>query len=128
MANGFGSVGSSTASSIGARNLAAMVQGRVVYEIMESSWPNIANDKSMPDYMQEYGRIWVDTPKVLVSRTRAEAGYNTRVVGGEDAMDQLAALRAGTDGDIGVGGAPRQRTGSSDGEPSLRAGSFACRR
>lgn len=88
-----------------AANLAVMVQGRVVYEIMENSWPSFAMDESMPDYMQEYGRIWIDMPKVLVSRTRTKADYNTRVVGGSDAIDQLAALRADTAGDIGVGGA-----------------------
>lgn len=88
-----------------AGNLRAMVQGRVVYEIMEHSWPDIAGDESMPDYMQDYGRVWVDMPKVLVSRTRSEAGFNTRVFGGSDAIDQLARFRAETDGDIGVGGA-----------------------
>ena len=88
-----------------ASNLTVMAQGRVVYEIMENAWPNIASDESMPDYMREYGRIWVDTPKVLVSRTRTEASYNTRVIGGSNAIDQLADLRASTDGDIGVGGA-----------------------
>lgn len=88
-----------------ARGLAAMAQGRVVYEIMENAWPDIALDESMPDYMQEYGRIWLETPKILVARTRTEADHNTRVIGGSDAIDQLAALRADTDGDIGVGGA-----------------------
>jgi dihydrofolate reductase len=88
-----------------AGQLTEMVQGRVVYEIMENAWPRIATDEAMPDFMQEYGRIWVDTPKVLVSRTRTEASHNTRVIGGSDAIDQLAALRASTDGDIGVGGA-----------------------
>ncbi|MDP2624089.1 MAG: dihydrofolate reductase family protein [Actinomycetota bacterium] len=88
-----------------ARGLAAMAQGRVVYEIMENAWPDIALDESMPDYMQEYGRIWLETPKVLVARTRTEADHNTRVIGGSDAIDQLAALRADTDGDISVGGA-----------------------
>ena len=88
-----------------ALDLSAMVQGRVVYEIMERSWPDIANDESMPEYLQEYGRIWVDAPKVLVSRSRTEAGFNTRVMGGSDAIDQLARLRTTTDGDIGVGGA-----------------------
>lgn len=85
--------------------LAAMVQGRVVYEIMERSWPSFAVDNSMPDYMQDYGRIWVDKPKVLISRTRIDADYNTRVIGGPDAIDQLAAMREQVDGDIGVGGA-----------------------
>jgi dihydrofolate reductase len=88
-----------------ARHLARMVQGRVMYEIMESSWPAIAEDESMPEYMQAYGTIWVGKPKTLVSRTRTEAGHNTEVIGGDDAIDQLARLRATTDGDIGVGGA-----------------------
>jgi dihydrofolate reductase len=42
---------------------------------------------------------------VLVSRTRLSAGHNTRIIGGDDAVEQLAALRAGTDGSISVGGA-----------------------
>jgi dihydrofolate reductase len=88
-----------------AADFEAMVQGRVVYEIMETFWPAIGTDDSAPDYMREYGEIWTNAPKVLVSDTRTEAGYNTTVVGGSDAIDQLASLRAGTDGDIGVGGA-----------------------
>ena len=44
-------------------------------------------------------------PKVLVTRTRTEAGHNTRVFRADDAIDMLADLRASTDGDIGVGGA-----------------------
>lgn len=88
-----------------AGNLATMVQGRLVYEIMENSWPAFATDESAPEYMQEYGKIWVDTPKVLVSRSRTEAGHNTTVIGGTDAIERLADLRATTNGDIGVGGA-----------------------
>ena len=88
-----------------ASNLSSMVQGRVVYEIMENSWPGFANDESVPEYMQEYGKIWVDIPKFLVSRSRVEASYNTTVIGGDDVIEQLADLKAETDGDIGVGGA-----------------------
>ena len=44
-------------------------------------------------------------PKVLVSNTCTEAGDNTRVVGSPDAIGQLAAIRAETEGAIGVGGA-----------------------
>jgi dihydrofolate reductase len=88
-----------------ARGLALMVEGRVVYEMMESAWPAAATDNSLPRYLQEFGRTWTAMPKVLVSRTRTSAGHNTRVVGGDDAIDQLAAIRAATDGTIGVGGA-----------------------
>lgn len=85
--------------------LAMMVQARVTYEIMEGFWPSAASDESLPDYMREYGRIWTEKPKVLVSNTRREAGHNTRIVGGSDAMGELAQLREETQGDIGVGGA-----------------------
>jgi dihydrofolate reductase len=88
-----------------ARSLAAMVQGRVIYETMEEYWPRARQDASLPDVMREYGKIWTDAPKVLVSRSRHSADHNTRIIGGADAIDQLAALRAETDGTIGVGGA-----------------------
>ena len=88
-----------------ARGLALMVEGRVVYEMMESAWPAAASDDSLPGFLQEFGRIWTAAPKVLVSRTRTSAGHNTRVVGGDDVIEQLAAIRADTDGAIGVGGA-----------------------
>jgi len=87
-----------------AADLALMVQGRRVFEIMESFWPAARDDASLPAFMQEYGAIWTDMPKILVSRTRAEAPFNTRVIG-EDAVTRLAEVRAGTEGDIGVGGA-----------------------
>lgn len=88
-----------------AREFAMDVQGRVMYETMEEYWPRARTDASLPDFLREYGEIWTGMPKVLVSRTRRSADHNTRVIGGEDAIEQLAALRAETDGDIGVGGA-----------------------
>lgn len=88
-----------------ARDLALMVQGRVVYEIMEEYWPRARDDSSLPDFIRQYGEIWTTTPKIFVSRTRSTADYDTLILGGDDAIDQLAAIRAGTEGAIGVGGA-----------------------
>ncbi|HUR05358.1 MAG TPA: dihydrofolate reductase family protein [Nonomuraea sp.] len=85
--------------------LALMVQGRVIYEVMEEYQPRAREDASLPDVLREYGEIWTAKPKVLVSRTRRSADHNTRIIGGDDAIEQLAALRAGTDGSISVGGA-----------------------
>jgi len=85
--------------------LALIVHGRVFYETMEEYWPRAHEDASAPDFIREYGEIWTAKPKVLVSRTRHSADHNTRVIGGEDAIEQLATLRAETDGTIGVGGA-----------------------
>lgn len=88
-----------------ARAAALMVQGRIFYETMEEYWPRARGDASLPDVLREFGEIWTAKPKVLVSRTRRSAGHNTRIIGGDDAIGQLAALRAHTDGTIGVGGA-----------------------
>ncbi|WFE48364.1 dihydrofolate reductase family protein [Verrucosispora sp. WMMD1129] len=88
-----------------ARAMSLMIEGRTIYETMEAFWPGARDDESLPDFMREYGEIWTSMPKVLVSRTRDSAGHNTRVIGGDDAIEQLARLRAQSDGDIGVGGA-----------------------
>jgi len=88
-----------------ARDLALSIEGRVIYETMESFWPAAIDDETTPDYIREYGRIWTSTPKVLVSNTRTEAQHDTRIIGGDDVIDRIAELRATTDGTIGVGGA-----------------------
>lgn len=85
--------------------LACAVEGRVIHEIMADFWPAAQHDDSLPAFLREYGEIWTRKPKVLVSRTRTTAGHNTRVIGGDDAIAQLAALKEEVDGDIGVGGA-----------------------
>ncbi|MFC6157221.1 dihydrofolate reductase family protein [Kribbella jiaozuonensis] len=87
------------------RDLAMIVHGRVMYEVMEEYWPRAPGDASLPGFMREYGEIWLAKPKVLVSRTRQSADYNTRIIGGDDAIEQLAVLRAETEGTIAVGGA-----------------------
>jgi hypothetical protein len=71
-----------------------MIQGRVIYETMEEYWPCAREDASLPDVLCEYGEIWTAKPKVLVSRTRRCADHNTQIIGGDDAIEQLAALRA----------------------------------
>ncbi len=88
-----------------ARAMTCSVEGRVIYETMEAFWPGARDDATLPEVMREYGEIWTTMPKVLVSRTRDSAEHGTRIIGGEDAIDQLAALRAQGHGDIGVGGA-----------------------
>lgn len=88
-----------------AKRLSMSIEGRIVYETMESYWPAARFDQSLPDFLREYGEIWTSMPKVLVSRTRTEARYETRIIGGDDAIAQLAVLREESEGDIGVGGA-----------------------
>jgi dihydrofolate reductase len=87
------------------RSMALFLEGRVIYEMMETVWPGAAEDETLPDYLREWGEIWTAAPKVLVSNSRTVAGHNTRIVGGADAISQLAAIRDETDGTIAVGGA-----------------------
>ncbi len=88
-----------------AEALTMMVQGRQVFETMEDFWPAARHNAELPQVFRDYGRIWTDKPKVLVSRERAEAPHNTTVFGGDDAIERLGQLRAESSGDIGVGGA-----------------------
>jgi dihydrofolate reductase len=91
--------------NVRARALDLMIQGRVIFETMEGFWPKAAHDSSMPDFMQEYGQIWTEKPKVLLSNTRTKADYSTRIIGGPHAMAELATVITQTPGTIGVGGA-----------------------
>lgn len=88
-----------------AREFSLDISGRNVYEIMETYWPDARDNESESEVMREYGEIWVTTPKILVSRTRTSAAYDTRIIGGDDAIAQLAVVRAQSEGRIGVGGA-----------------------
>lgn len=83
----------------------AAVEGRVIYETMESFWPSARTDESLPEFLREYGEIWTSAPKYLVSRTRTAAEYNTQIIGGHDAIARLAEIKERSTGDIGVGGA-----------------------
>lgn len=87
-----------------ARDVSAIVHGRVFYEVMEEFWPRAASDVALPEFLRDYGAIWTEKPKALVSRTRTTAGHNTQVIA-DEAMERLAELRADTAGRIAVGGA-----------------------
>src|SRR4051794_4046042 len=64
-----------------AQAMSLSVEGRIIYEAMETFWPNARQDESLPDFMREYGEIWTSAPKILVSRTRQSAQHNTRIFG-----------------------------------------------
>jgi dihydrofolate reductase len=82
----------------------AFADGRITYELMESVWPAAAADPASHPVMAEFGRIWIDKPKVLYSRTRSEAGWNTTVL--RDVVpEEVAELKARTPGDVVIGGA-----------------------
>jgi dihydrofolate reductase len=66
--------------------------GRKVYEVMIPYWPDAADDAAKPIYERAYGRLWVDTPKVVVSTSLTEPGWKTRVVS-SDLYEEITRLK-----------------------------------
>ena len=75
----------------------AFLYGRKVYEVMIPYWPDAAEDPAKPSYEREYGRLWVETPKVVVSSSLTEPAWNTRVVAA-DVIEEVAHLKRETEG------------------------------
>jgi dihydrofolate reductase len=59
-----------------------LLYGRKVYEVMIPYWPAAARDPDKPAFEQEFGKLWLDKPKVVFSRTMTEPQFNTRIVRG----------------------------------------------
>ena len=77
----------------------ALLFGRRTWRVMADAWPGRAGD-AFADRMNSI-------PKYVVSRTLTDADLdwsNTTRLGGDDALDQVAALRATEGGDLGLMG------------------------
>ncbi|MBK8233704.1 MAG: dihydrofolate reductase family protein [Candidatus Eisenbacteria bacterium] len=70
----------------------AFLYGRKVYEVMIPYWPDAAADEGKPAYEREYGRMWIATPKVVVSKSLTELSWHTRVVS-SDVPAEIARLK-----------------------------------
>jgi dihydrofolate reductase len=76
-----------------------LLYGRKVYEVMIPYWPEAATDATRPSHERAYGQTWVEKPKVVVSTTLKDAGWNTRVVSA-DPLEEIARLRHASNGDV----------------------------
>jgi dihydrofolate reductase len=85
------------------RNTAAMLYGRRLYEVMAAFWPHADQDPSAPDWILEFGRLWLETPKIVFSSTLDKVEWNSRLVRG-DPVGELARVRKEFDGEISVAG------------------------
>ena len=88
-------------------SLAAMsvfLDGRVTHELMASFWPAMAEDPDAEPVLAEFGRIWVEKPKIVFSRTLEDTRWNTTVRREVDPAE-IRALQAEPGGDMVVGGA-----------------------
>jgi dihydrofolate reductase len=85
-----------------AREQGAFLYGRRMYETM-AGWQTMDQDRSLPDYVLEFARIWKSKPKIVFSTTLTSVGENHRLVKG-DIEGELARLKEKPGGDLGVGG------------------------
>jgi len=73
--------------------------GRKVYEVMIPYWPDAIADATRPVHEREYGRLWVEKPKVVFSTSLREARWNTRVVA-NNALEEVERLKRESTGDL----------------------------
>jgi dihydrofolate reductase len=86
-----------------AREAAAFVYGRRLYETMASYWPHAENDWSATPVMRDFARIWNPMPKLVFSQTLDHVEWNSRLLR-NDPADEIERLRDQVDGDLDVGG------------------------
>jgi dihydrofolate reductase len=86
------------------RAMDASLYGRRLYELMAAYWPTAESDPAATDVMREFGRLWLDTPRIVFSTTLHSVDFNSRLVRG-DVGDELGRVRTEFQGDLEVGGA-----------------------
>ena len=84
--------------------MSMFLDGRRNHELMAGAWPPIAQDPQAAPTMAAFARIWLDMPKIVFSRTVADAPWNTTVRREVD-TEEIGALKAQSGGDMVVGGA-----------------------
>jgi dihydrofolate reductase len=86
------------------REVDASLYGRRLYELMAAYWPTAGSDPEATEVEREFGRLWLETPKIVFSTSLPSVDFNSRLVRG-DVGDVLARVRTEFEGDLEVGGA-----------------------
>jgi dihydrofolate reductase len=86
------------------RTMGGFLDGRVTYEMMAEYWPTADQDPSSSASEIEFAGIWRDMPKIVYSRTLAEAGWNTEVAA-DVVVEDVVKLKEQPGGDLALGGA-----------------------
>jgi dihydrofolate reductase len=91
------------ASNRQTRDLAAIVMGRGLYEMMVPYWYDLLKSGEGDDIGQEFAEAWDRLPKFVASRTLTEVHETCELIEG-DAIEWIARKKEETDGDIEVSG------------------------
>jgi dihydrofolate reductase len=91
------------------RPMAAFLEGRVMYQMMEAYWPTADADPNEPRPVLEFAGIWRDKQKLVYTSTLDEVGPNATIV--RDVVPaEVVALKAAAGGDLSIGGARLAKT------------------
>ena len=74
----------------------ALVYGRKVYEVMIPYWPEAAVDSSRPAFEQEFGRLFIEKPKLVFTHGTPSPAPNVEVFA--DDFSELARRREASSG------------------------------
>lgn len=87
-----------------ARETAAFLFGRGLYEVMEEFWtaPERADGHEVE---AEFAREYTATPRIVFSDSLESVAPGCRLVRRAEAIDEVIRLKNETDGDLSVGGA-----------------------
>ncbi|MCE0765432.1 dihydrofolate reductase family protein [Pseudonocardia kujensis] len=87
-----------------ARETAAFLFGRGLYDVMEEFWtaPERADG---PDVEAEFAQLYAATPRIVFSDSLESVPPGCRLVRGASAVEEVLRLKKETDGDLAVGGA-----------------------
>lgn len=88
-----------------ARRAQAFVYGRRLYELMEGSWPQLAGRDDLPEVEAEFAKLYVDTPRIVVSDSLSSVAAGATLVRRDEAVAEVMRLKDDADGEIDVGGA-----------------------
>ena len=86
------------------RDTAAFLFGRGLYDVMEEFWtaPERADGEEVE---AEFARLYTETPRIVFSDSLTSVAPGCRLVRRADAVEEVLRLKAGTDGELGLGGA-----------------------
>jgi dihydrofolate reductase len=88
-----------------ARDAAAFLYGRRLYEVMEGYWPMAAKQRDVPQIEAEFAQAYVQTPRIVFSDTLDSVAEGCRLVRSSEAVAEVRRLKQETRGHLGLGGA-----------------------
>ncbi len=86
------------------RETSAFVFGRRLYEVMEEPWREMAAQDDLPEVYAEFARIYLETPRYVISDTLETVAEGVHLVRRADAESVILRLKEESEGLLGIGG------------------------